>query len=78
MKELERGTACLLKATQLNPKDQQAFLGLAEAYRMADELEQADAAYQQVITIDEYSSHAEQAKKRLSSLSHEIFRRHPA
>ena len=84
MKELERGTACLLKATELNPKDQQAFLGLAEAYRMAANMadnpnrtahfEQADALYQQVIAIDEYSSHAEQAKKRLSSLSHEVFR----
>jgi hypothetical protein len=35
MKELERGTACLMRAAELNPKDQQAFLGLAEAYRMA-------------------------------------------
>ena len=75
LREVERGTACLLRATQLNPKDQQAFLGLAEAYRMAGNLEQADAVYQQVIAIDEYSPHAEQAKKRLSSLSHEIFRR---
>ena len=75
LREVERGTACLLRATELNPKDQQAFLGLAEAYRMAGNLEQADTLYQQVIAIDEYSPHAEQAKDRLSSLSHEIFRR---
>ena len=73
--EVERGTACLLRATELNPKDQQAFFGLAEAHRMAGNLEQADAAYQQAIAIDEYGSHAEQAKQRLSSLSQEIFRR---
>ena len=73
--EVDRGTTCLLRATELNPKDQQAFLGLAEAHRMAGNLEQADAVYQQIIAIDEYSPHAEQAKKRLSSLSHEIFRR---
>jgi len=73
--QVDRGTACLLRATQLNPKDQQAFLGLAEAYRMAGNLEQADAAYQQAIAIDEYSPHTEQAKKRLSSLANEIFRR---
>ena len=61
--EVDRGTACLLRATELNPKDQQAFLGLAEAYRMAGNLEQADAVYQQVIAIDEYGPHAEQAKR---------------
>jgi tetratricopeptide (TPR) repeat protein len=74
LKEVERGTACLLRATQLNPKDQQAFLGLAEACRMADKLEEADAAYRQAIAIDEYSSHAQRAKDRLSEMSHEIFR----
>jgi tetratricopeptide (TPR) repeat protein len=73
--EVDRGTACLLRATELNPKDQQAFLGLAEAHRMAGNLEQADAAYQQAIAIDEFSPHAKQAKDRISSLSHEVFRR---
>ena len=48
---------------------------LPEAYTFpGDDLEKVDAVYQQVIAIDEYTSHAEQAKKRLSSLSHEIFR----
>ncbi len=74
--EVDRGTACLLRATELNPKDQQAFLGLAEAYRMAGNLEKSDAAYQQVIAIDEYSPHAKQAKDRISSLADKIFRRH--
>jgi len=73
--EVERGTSCLLRATELNPKDQQAFLGLAEAYRMSGDLEQADDAYQNAIAIDEYSPHAKQAKDRRSSLADKIFRR---
>lgn len=72
--QVDRGTTCLLRATELNPKDQQAFLGLAEAYRMAGNFEQADDTYQQAIAIDEYSPHAKEAKNRRSSLAHEMFR----
>jgi tetratricopeptide (TPR) repeat protein len=73
--EVERATACLLRATELAPKDQQAFLGLAEAYRMSGDLKRADDAYGEVIAIDEYSPHAKQARDRRSSLAHELFRR---
>jgi tetratricopeptide (TPR) repeat protein len=70
LKQVDRAISCLLRATQLNPQDQQAFFGLAEAYRAADNLKDADAAYRQVIVIDEFSSLAQQAKQQLSSLAH--------
>lgn len=72
--DVERATACLLRSTELNPKDQQAFYGLAEAYRAASNYAEADAAYRTVIGIDEYSQFAQQAKKRFSSLAQEGFR----
>lgn len=70
LEEVERATSCLLRATELNPKDQQAFLGLAEAYRAAGKLPEADAAYRQVVALDEFSPFAQVAKKQLSSLAH--------
>ena len=75
MKEVDRATACLLQATQLNPKDQKAFFGLGEAYRMADKLEDADEAYRQVVAIDEFSDSAKLAKKQLSFLAQVGFKR---
>ena len=69
MGEVQRATACLLRATELNPKDQQAFFGLGEAYRAAEEFEKADDAFKAVIAIDEYSDVAEQAREALSSLA---------
>ena len=68
--EGDRATSCLLRATELNPKDQQAFFGLAEAYRAAGKLHEADAAYRQVVAIDEFSQFAQLAKQQLSSLAH--------
>jgi len=59
-----------LRATELNPKDQQAFFGLAEAYRAAGKLHEADAAYRQIVAIDEFSQFAQLAKQQLSSLAH--------
>ena len=59
-----------MRATQLNPKDQQAFFGLGEAYRVAGKLGDADAAYRQVVAIDEFNDLARQAKDQLSSLAH--------
>ena len=70
LKEVDRAIACLLRATQLNPKDQQAFFGLGEAYRVAENLEDAEIAYRQVIAIDEFNQLAQQAKDQLSSIAH--------
>ena len=70
MGEVERATACLLRATELNPKDQQAFFGLGEAYRAAEKYKEADDAYKAVIAIDEYSEFAQNAQEALSSLAH--------
>ena len=70
LKEVDRAISCLLRATQLNPKDQQAFFGLGEAYRAAGNLDEADAAYRQVVAIDEFSQSAQLAKEQLSSLAH--------
>jgi tetratricopeptide (TPR) repeat protein len=69
LKEVDRAIACLLRATQLNPKDQQAYFGLGEAYRVAGQLEDADTAYRQVIVIDEFNDLAKRAKQELSSLA---------
>ena len=73
LEQLDRATSCLLRATQLNPKDQQAFFGVAEAYRAAGNLHEADAAYRQVVAIDEFSQFAQLAKGQLSSLAHASF-----
>jgi tetratricopeptide (TPR) repeat protein len=70
LKEVDRAISCLLRATQLNPKDQQAFFGLGEAYQVAERLEDADDAYRQVIAIDEFNQVAERAKQQRSSLAH--------
>jgi tetratricopeptide (TPR) repeat protein len=70
LNEVDRATACLLRATQLNPKDEQAFFGLGKAYGEAGNLVEADAAYRQVIAIDEFSRSAQLAKEQLSSLAH--------
>ena len=75
LKDVDRATPLLLRATQLNPKDQKAFYGLGEAYRVADKLQDADDAYRQVVAIDEFSPTAKLAKKQLSSLAHVGFRR---
>ena len=69
LKEVDRAISCLLRATQLNPKDQQAFFGLGEAYRVAGKLEDADTAYRQVVAIDEFNDLAKRAKQQLSSLA---------
>jgi len=71
--QVDRATSCFLQAIQLNPKDQQAFFGLAEAYRTAGKLHEADAAYHQVVTLDEFSQFAQLAKRQLSSLAHADF-----
>ncbi len=69
LREVDRAISCLLRATQLNPKDQQAFFGLGEAYRVAERLEDADTAYRQVVAIDEFNDMAKRAKQQLSALA---------
>ncbi len=69
LKEVDRAISCLLRATELNPKDQQAFFGLGEAYRVAGKLGDADDAYRQVVAIDEFNDLARQAKEQLSYLA---------
>ena len=73
LEQIDRATSCLLQATELNPKDQQAFFGLAEAYRSAGKLHEADAAFRQVVAIDEFSQFAQLAKQQLSSLAYAGF-----
>ena len=73
LKEVDRATACLLRATQLNSKDQDALFGLGEAYRLAGKLNEADVAYRQVVAINPFGKTAERAKKELSSLAHVSF-----
>jgi tetratricopeptide (TPR) repeat protein len=70
----ERASVCLQRATQLAPKDQAAFLGLAQAYRAQGRVKDADAAYRDVRKIDEFSDLAEEAERGLSSLAEERFR----
>jgi len=64
----------LTTATKLAPKDVQAWWGVAEAYMQLDQLAEADRAYRQVVSLDEYSELAERAREALSRLAQESFR----
>ena len=72
--QADRASACFLRTTQLAPKDQAAFLGLAQAYRALGRRKDADAAYRAVRKIDEFNALAEEAERGLSSLAEEKFR----
>jgi tetratricopeptide (TPR) repeat protein len=64
----------LQRATELNPSDDRAWFGLGQAYELTGDLEQADAAYKQVLDIDEYGEAAEQAKQGRSRIAERKFR----
>jgi len=72
--QAERAGVCFKRATQLAPKDQAAFLGLAQAYRALGRIKEADLAYRAVRKIDEFSALGEEAERGLSSLAEEKFR----
>mgnify|MGYP001584674970 FL=1 len=64
----------LKTATELAPDDVQAWWGLAEASVQLHQLAEADRAYRQVVSLDEYSELAERAREALSRLAQESFR----
>ena len=72
--QADRASVCFQRATQLAPKDQAAFLGLAQAYRALGRVKDADLAYRAVRKIDEFSALGEEAERGLSSLAEEKFR----
>lgn len=64
----------LKAATELAPKNVQAWWGLAEACRQMDRPAEADRAYRQVISLDEFSELAERAREARSRLAEASFR----
>jgi len=65
--QAERAGVCFERATELAPKDQAAFLGLAQAYRAQGRVKEADAAYRAVRNIDEFSDLGEEAERGLAA-----------
>lgn len=62
------------QATLLDPKDQQAIFGLAEALVALGRLKQADEAYKKVIDIDEYSKIGELARDARRKMAEQTFK----
>jgi tetratricopeptide (TPR) repeat protein len=72
--QAERASVSLQRATELAPKDQAAFLGLAQAHKAQGRRMDADGAFRAVLKIDEFSDLAEEARHGLSTLAEEKFR----
>lgn len=64
---------CFTRAAKENPRDQQSHYGLAEALRQQGKAAEADAAYREVLRIDEHAEVAEQARKGLTLLARKGF-----
>jgi tetratricopeptide (TPR) repeat protein len=72
--EHEEALPYLEKATEVNPTDERAWFGLGQAYELAGKIDEADAAYRQVVEIDEYGEAAEQAREARSKIAEKSFR----
>jgi Flp pilus assembly protein TadD len=64
----------LREATLLNPSDQQAMFGHAEALRKLGRTSEADEAYRKTINIDEYSKIAELAQNARRQIAEKSFK----
>ena len=73
--EKEPGWHHLLRSTELNPDDQQAWFGLGQAHETLDDPESADECYSKVIKLDADSKVAELAKQRRSQIGQAEMRR---
>lgn len=73
--EKESGRHHLLRSTELNPDDQQAWFGLGQAHETVNDQESADECYSKVINLDPNSPVAELAKQRRSQIGQAEMRR---
>lgn len=64
----------LRRATELNPQDQAAWYGLAQALELTDDTDGADAAYLQALEVDEFGPLADLARAGRSRLAQKGFR----
>jgi superkiller protein 3 len=64
----------LKTATELDPTDVQAWWGVAQAYEHLRQFVEADRAYRQVVSLDEYGELGERARHALSRLAQTSFR----
>ena len=71
--EVQEALPYLKQSTELNPNDERAWFGLGQAYELTGNMGDADAAYQKVMEIDEYSEVAEQARQALSKIAQKRF-----
>lgn len=62
------------RSIEFNPQDQQAHFGLADILLREGDLIEAQAAYQQVISIDSTNRYAERARQAISEIGEEAFR----
>ena len=72
--EYQEALGFLKQSTESNPSDERAWYGLGQAYELAGNTDDADAAYMKVLEIDEYGEVAEQARQARSKMAQTTFR----
>jgi len=72
--QIQEAEACLRRATQMHPEDQQSWHGLAQALERLGNTAEADEAYRKAIDIDEYSPIAELARQARTAMAQSAFR----
>jgi len=77
LRQAEQAVEPLRKATELNPTDERAWYGLAQALELTGDIAGADAAYVKVLDIDEFSEMAELARQGRTRLAGQTFRAVP-
>lgn len=60
-------------ATEIDPNDQASMYGYGQALDAGEKFEQADAAYEKTVALDEFSNLAELARKARSKFAHKNF-----
>jgi len=64
----------LRKTTELNPTDERAWFGLAQALELTKDMEGADEAYRKGLDINEFGDVAENARRARSKIAQQAFR----
>ncbi len=77
LRQAEQAVEPLRKATELNPTDERAWYGLAQALELTGDIAGADAAYIKVLDIDEFGEMAELARQGRTELAGQTFRTVP-
>lgn len=76
--DLEAAEKALSEATVMAPRDQQAWYGLAQVVHQRGDAERADELYRRTVEVEPSSEIAELARRGLSELAHETFRKRGA